>query len=170
MAFILIDGYNLIGTAHKNLKKARNDLIEKLCKYSELRKHGITIVFDGWKSGQAAETKFRINDVNIVYSRLGEKADLVIKKILSKHTRPWIVVSSDREISDFAYRKDFTPLTAEEFERKLFSVLSASGHGEEGELVDYDGEDLDIKPVRQKGNPRKPSKRQKKKLQALKKL
>ncbi|MEF9438711.1 MAG: hypothetical protein L0922_08280, partial [Candidatus Mariimomonas ferrooxydans] len=102
--------------------------------------------------------------------KLGEKADLVIKKLLSKHTRPWIVISSDREISDFAYKKDFTPLTADEFEQKLYSFLYGTGNEEAGEFPDYDEEDFYIKPIRQKGNPRKPSRRQKRKLQALKKL
>ncbi|MEK7822702.1 MAG: NYN domain-containing protein, partial [Nitrospirota bacterium] len=107
MAYILIDGYNLIGIAHKDLEKARNDIIEKLCRYSELKGHNITLVFDGWKGGQGMETKMRIDNVNIIYSRLGEKADFVIKKILSEDIKPWIVISSDREISDFAGKKGF---------------------------------------------------------------
>ncbi|HDH00925.1 MAG TPA: hypothetical protein ENG80_03850 [Nitrospirae bacterium] len=51
MANILIDGYNLIGIAHDNLEKARIDLIQKLQSYSKLKKHRITLVFDGWKNG-----------------------------------------------------------------------------------------------------------------------
>lgn len=169
MAYILIDGYNLIGIAHKNLEKARNDLIQKLCEYSNLKAHNITLVFDGWKSGQMVETKMRIGLVNIIYSKLGEKADFVIKKILSESTRPWIVVSSDREISDFANKKDFVSLTASEFEDKLYSSLCTTEQRETEESLKYD-EDIDVMPVRQKGNPRKPSKKQKKKLSALKKL
>ena len=49
MAYILIDGYNLIGIAHGNLEEARNDLIEKLQKYAAIKKQSITLVFDGWK-------------------------------------------------------------------------------------------------------------------------
>ncbi len=166
MAYIIIDGYNLIGIAHKNLQKARDDIIVKLSKYSELIGHNITIVFDGWKSGQAAETKLRISNINIIYSRLGEKADFVIKKLISETTKSWIVVSSDREISSFANRKELVSLTADEFERKLYSALYSV---EEGEIEDYDEND-DLMPVRQKGNPRKMSKKQKKKLRALEKL
>ncbi len=172
MAYILIDGYNLIGIAHKNLEKARNDIIEKLCKYSELKGHNITLVFDGWKTGQANETKLRISNINIIYSRLGEKADFVIKKILSEGTRPWIVVSSDREVSDFANKKDFGSLTASEFEDKLYSSLYIAGQEEAEVPLKYDeyDEDIDVMPARQKGNPRRLSKKQKRKLQALKKL
>ncbi len=59
MAFILIDGYNLIGIAHDNLEKARNDLIQKLRGYSKIKGHHITLVFDGWKNGQKNETEIK---------------------------------------------------------------------------------------------------------------
>ena len=166
MAYIIIDGYNLIGIAHNSLEKARNDIIEKLCQYSSMKEHDVTIVFDGWKTGQATETKLRISNINIIYSRLGEKADFVIKKLISETTKSWIVVSSDREISSFANRKELVSLTSDEFESKLYSALYSV---EEGEIRDYD-EDDDLMPVRQKGNPRKMSKKQKKKIRALKKL
>jgi hypothetical protein len=169
MAYILIDGYNLIGVAHKDLEKARNDLIQKLCKYSSLKGHNITLVFDGWKSGHTAETKLRIGNVNIIYSRLGEKADFVIKKILSEGTKSWIVVSSDREIADFATKKDHVSITAGEFEGKLYSILYTSEQEKTEESLKYE-EDIDLMHARQKGNPRKLSKKQKKKLRALKKL
>ncbi len=169
MAHILIDGYNLIGTSHKNLEKARNDLIQRLSKYSSLKGHDITLVFDGWKNGQGVETKMRIGGVNIIYSRLGENADFVIKKILSKSTRAWIVVSSDREIADFADKNNQSPITANEFEGKLHSILYMTDGEETEESLKYD-EDIDLRPARQKGNPWKLSKKQKKKLQALQKL
>ncbi len=166
MAYILIDGYNLIGIAHNSLEKARNDIVEKLCRYSSLKEHDVTIVFDGWKTGQATETKLRISNINIIYSKLGEKADFVIKKLISETTKSWIVVSSDREISSFANRKELVSLKSDEFERKLYSALYSV---DEGEIEDYD-EDDDLMPVRQKGNPRKMSKKQKKKIRALEKL
>jgi predicted RNA-binding protein with PIN domain len=170
MAYILIDGYNLIGIAHKNLEKARNDIIEKLCKYSEIKSHNITLVFDGWKSGQNIETKMRIGNVSIIYSKLGEKADFVIKKILSEKTKPWIVVSSDREIADFAYKKDFVSVSANEFEDKLYAALAPlSPPFVKGEMEGF-SEELDMMPTSHKGSPRKLSKKQKKKLRVLEKL
>ncbi len=177
MAYILIDGYNLIGVAHDNLEKIRNDLIQKLQKYSNVKKHQITVVFDGWKSGQKDETTTKTGLVTIIYSRLGEKADLVIKKILTSTTKPWIVVSSDREVSEFATKKDFAAITADEFEKKLYSAIDSLHENSfprdqkrTDEFFKYDDEDIDLIPARQKGNPRKLSKKQKNKLQALKKL
>lgn len=165
MAHILIDGYNLIGIAHTNLEKARRDIIEKLSLYSKLRGHDITIVFDGWKSGQATATKLQIGNVKIIYSRLGEKADFAIKNILSeKQQKNWIVVSSDREIADFADRRDFVSLKSDEFERRLYSGF----HSAENEKTE--DSDEDEVTVRQKGNPRRLSKKMIKKLRALEKL
>ena len=151
MANIIIDGYNLIGIARGNLEKARNDIIDKLCKYSSLKDHSVKIVFDGLKYWQNVETKMRIGNVSIIFSRLGEKADFVIKRILSKAAKQWIVVSSDREISGFADRKDLISLTSEEFESRLYSCLYSAEDVE----TEKSDEDDDLMPARQKGNPRK---------------
>ena len=168
MANILIDAYNLIGIAHKDLEKVRKDLIQKLYDYTQIKGHNITLVFDGWKNGQLKETITKLGGLTIIYSKLGEKADSVIKKILSSSTKPWIVVSSDREISDFAERNDFAAVSADEFEGKLYSTGELN-KTEEASAYDKD-EDVDLMPARQKGNPRKLSKREKKKIEALRNL
>lgn len=168
MAHLLIDGYNLIGIAHKDLEKARQDLIRKLYNYANTKRHNITLVFDGWKSGQKDETNSKVGNVTVIYSKLGEKADFVIKKILSSAAKPWIVVSSDREISDFAERKDFAAVSADEFEGKLYST---GKHNKTEEAPAYDKDkDMDLIPARQKGNPKKLSQKEKKNIEALKKL
>lgn len=165
MAHILIDGYNLIGTAHTSLEKARGELIEDLNTYSDLKGHIITVVFDGWKNGKAVETKLTAGKINVIYSRIGETADYVIKKILRSGQAPWLVVSSDREISDYAVRRDLVCISSEEFEIKLRSMnISAEMN------LDNNEADTSIKSSRQKGNPRKLSKKLKKKIQALNKL
>ena len=176
MAYILIDGYNLIGTAHGNLEKARNELIEQLQEYSRIKQHDITLVFDGWKNGQRDQTRTKAAHVTVIYSRLGETADVAIRKMLTPDAKPWIVVSSDREIYDYAARKDFAAVSSDEFEDKLFRALHEdSGSiphmqtGDENLMKYYDDED-DHSPDRFKGNPRKLSKKDKKKQQALKKL
>jgi hypothetical protein len=50
-----------------------------------------------------------------MYSRLGEKADAVIKRILSTERREWIVVTSDREIAGHAWATGSLPVEAEKF-------------------------------------------------------
>ncbi|NOZ70220.1 MAG: NYN domain-containing protein [Deferribacteres bacterium] len=177
MAYILIDGYNLIGIAHGDLEKARNDLIQKLLKYSEIKKHHITLVFDGWKNGQPNETKTTTKGLTVIYSRLGEKADLTIRRILSSSTKPWIVVSTDREVSGYATGRDFAAVRSDEFEYKLYSALKGTAGDPTADLqnggeryLKCDADEGEYPPAGRKGNPRKPSRRQKKKLQALKKL
>lgn len=168
MANILIDGYNLIGIAHNDLEKARKDIIQKLCEYAKTKGHTITLVFDGWKNGQLKETVSKLGELTVVYSKLGEKADSVIKRMLSSSTKPLIVVSSDREISDFAGRKGFAAVTADEFESRLYSTGKQLNY-EYPSSYDKDN-DLDEMPFNQKGNPRKLSKREKKRLAALSNL
>lgn len=165
MSYILIDGYNLIGISHGNLEKARNNIIEELRKYAKIKDHQITLVFDGWKNGQRNETRLKSANLTVIYSRLGEKADQTIIKILSTSTKPWIVVSSDREISDFAAKRNFAAVSSDEFEEKLYSAL----HGSQNDDQDG-GLPFDYPPARHKGNPAKLSKRRKKKLDALRKL
>jgi len=169
MAYILIDGYNLIGTAHHNLEKERSILIDDLSKYSKKTGHDITIVFDGWKNGAGAETTMMSGGIKIIYSRLAEKADSVIMRIIAAKQKTWIVVSSDRQIADFARSRGASPVTSDEFNYKLYSAIAPAEDSEE-ELTAEDDEDIDIKPVRMKGNPWKRSKKEKMKIRTLKKL
>ena len=165
MAYILIDGYNFIGTAHTSLEKARGELVNDLNVYSELRGHNITVVFDGWKNGKAVETRLTAGRIILIYSRIGENADSVIKRILRSEHTPWIVVSSDREISNYAAGKGIVCISSDEFDSKLYS-----GRINTNIPLDHNEEDANSKPSRQKGNPRRPSKKLKKKIQALNKL
>ncbi len=168
MSCILIDGYNLIGIAHRDFEQARSNLISRLCEYTTLKHHDITLVFDGWKDGQLNETSMQKGRVTVVFSRLGEKADHVIKRILSKDKKPWIVVSSDREIADFARSNGFVSFTSSEFEKKLYSAGSITEKDEDKAVRDE--EENETGAVRRKGNPYKLSKKQKQKLLAIKKL
>ncbi len=169
MAYILIDGYNLIGTAHKDLEKARNELIEKISEYSKIRRHNITVVFDGWKEGKPEETVTWTGGVMVIYSRLAEKADSVIMRIISKEKKPWIVVSSDREIADFASRHNLVPIRSDEFEERLYGVLQ-DHKWQNAETLEYNYDEEDYNSPRRKGSSRRLSKREKRRLQTLKKL
>jgi hypothetical protein len=162
MANILIDGYNLIGIFHRDFERARQNFIVQLDRYASMKRHSITVVFDGWKDGQSAETKKRLGDITVIYSGLGEKAD-----------KPWIVVSSDREIYDFARKKYLVVLKADEFAGKLSSALAAGNTEEQlsdGFEHEDEGEDYDPQRAGKKGNPNKLSKEDKRRIEALKKL
>jgi predicted RNA-binding protein with PIN domain len=167
LADIIIDGYNLIGIFHKNLEKARDNLIQKLNRYAFAKNHNIVLVFDGWKDGAFAETKERIGNTTVVYSSIGVKADYVINKILASSSTRWIVVSSDREISAFAEKHGSAALKSDEFEKKLDVVFSTT-YSQNDELSE-NGERGSIKREK-KGNPKKLSKINKRKMEALNKL
>jgi predicted RNA-binding protein with PIN domain len=158
---IIIDGYNLIGIYHKDLEKQRNMLIESLIKYRKRKGHGITVVFDGWKTGEANESHSIVGGIRIIYSRLGEKADSVIKRIISK-SQGCIVVTSDRDITAHAWPSGSIPITSEDF-------LNAIERRQVEMGVEYENNDEYIKSTR-KGSPRKLSKKEKAIKRVLSKL
>jgi predicted RNA-binding protein with PIN domain len=175
IAFLIIDGYNLIGISHDNLKKEREELIESLILYRKRKGHEITLVFDGWKTGEGSEAKNVIGRIRVIYSRIGEKADSVIKRIISSEKHQWIVVTSDRDIIHHAWSSGAIPITSEQFLPLLekttseqFLPLLEKTHIHPFE--EYEDEEEEYMQPRQKGNPRKLSKKQKSVLRALKKL
>lgn len=169
MANILIDGYNLIGLGHNNLEEARKEIIEKLSRYSALKGHDITIVFDAWKRGDSGGSSTRIGNVTVIYTKVTEKADDLIIKMLAREKKEWIIISSDREISDAALRNEMAAVSSDEFEIKLDHALASED--EVPEIYDgYEDDEEDFKSPAGKGNPRRLSKNDKRRLQALKKL
>lgn len=170
MANILIDGYNLIGVDHKNLEQARHHLIQRLREYAEIKGHDITVVFDGWKNGLPSETHERCRGIDVIYSRLGEKADQVIKKFLAAPTKSWIAVSSDREIYNFAEHRSIVAITKAEFEAKLDAVFLTGHIGDSEEPWETEEDDDALPAARKKGNPRKLSGKEKRKKEALRNL
>jgi uncharacterized protein len=130
---ILIDGYNLIRQSdtlrryeRRSLEEGRRALIAKLAEYETKKGHKITVVFDGGESGWADEGRDREGKINIIYSRNGERADDVIKRVAEHTMEETIVVSSDREISSYVTRLGIIPLTSPEFEKIMNSVVSPS--------------------------------------------
>ena len=115
MTKILIDGYNLIGIAHRDLKKARQELIANLIEYSKKKGHNIVVVFDGYKEGCGKETTEVINGIKVIYTGAGEKADDVIKRIMREDKSLWIVISSDREIEKSAWKENCVPVSSDIF-------------------------------------------------------
>jgi predicted RNA-binding protein with PIN domain len=88
---IIIDGYNLIRQSDTlrryerfSLDEGRKALINSISQYRRKKGHEVTIVFDGWEGGAAEEERERISGIDIIYSRRGEKADDVIKRMVEK--------------------------------------------------------------------------------------
>lgn len=105
------------------MEKARNGFIELLLEYRLKSNHDITVVFDGHKSGGAAENFSARGGVKIIYSKLGERADDVIKRIISAQRKEWIVVSSDRDIANHAWHVNSIPVPSESFYEKVSGTV-----------------------------------------------
>jgi predicted RNA-binding protein with PIN domain len=164
---LIIDGYNFIGGTNglaSRLHDERERLIARLSEYERERKIPICVVFDGWKEGSLSQTFEMKQGIEVIFSRLGEKADQVIIRFLRQLKEQCIVVSSDREIRDYADRVGATSLTVREFQRKLdqsAQFISPEEMNEERE---------ELPRVKKKGNPNKLSKKERAKSIKLKKL
>jgi uncharacterized protein len=161
ISHIIIDGYNVIGVSHRDLTRERERLIQIISGYRKLKGHEIVLVFDGWKSGSRTEEVIRTGGITVIYSRIGEKADAVIKRIIGNE-REWIVVSSDREIVSYSWSHSCVPVPSETF----LSVVENPGNSPTGEYDPlYEEDDLP-----KKGNARMLSRKDRAVLRVLKKL
>lgn len=120
---IIIDGYNLIRQSDffrryekRSLEDGRRSLISRLAEYKRKKGHNITVVFDGWESGAPQEERDREKNISVIYSRRGEKADEVIKRLAGTSSEETVIVSSDREIASYVNRRGKTVLSSSEFE------------------------------------------------------
>ena len=161
---IIVDGYNLIGSdagLTGNLERKRNLLIQALANYQRAKGHEITVVFDGWRSGSVTEVGENRDGVRIVYSRLGEKADSVIVRLARKRGSGCIVVTSDREVRNAVERFGVVALYAGQF--------SAMLHNQARSFDESPAEPSDRQGPK-KGNPRRLSKKERRRREKLNKL
>jgi predicted RNA-binding protein with PIN domain len=124
----LIDGNNFIGhssPAELRDPQSKHRLVLKLQKFQRQKKTRVLVVFDGSPDPDFIDEKFRKKYFSVIFPSFDQNADEVIKEIISKQTdlRRFFVVSSDREIKNFAKAKGAKSLSCEEFERELKSML-----------------------------------------------
>lgn len=153
----------MIGIYHKDLETQREKLVNLLTDYRKKRGHDITVVFDGWKTGGAEENHSVVGGIRVIYSRIGEKADAVIKRLISDIRKEWIVVTSDRDIANHAWASGSIPVSSPDFLKAIEREPSCFTEEE------YDDSEEYVEPQR-KGNPRRLSKKEKAVRRALIKL
>jgi len=167
---LIIDGYNLIRQSSQlqlldavDLQTGREALLELLAHYRQRSHHQITVVFDGWQRGDLKESRDRQQGILIVYSRRGERADEVIKRLLHQERQRALVVTSDRDIQVCAEQVKAAWINANQFELSYLSGPAGA--------PDHDPEaDHSARGTRKKGPPRRLSKRLRQRQQRLKKL
>jgi uncharacterized protein len=160
----------VIGIFHKDMEKARDGLIAVLAGYRKIKDHEITVVFDGYKSGMASQSISYKGNVKVIYSRLGESADDVIKKTVSQERREWIVVTADRDIADHAWSVGSVPVPPERFMDIVTRQGPETGDSliRESAVYDKDEEGEEGRP--RHGNPHMLSKKEKALRRVLGKL
>ncbi len=173
---IIVDGYNLIRQSDAlrryeriSLEEGRRALVRSLADYRKLRGHRITVVFDGWEGGSPTEERDRAGGVEIIYSRLGEKADEVIKRLLQTASEEIMVVTSDREIVTFAARRGKTSIASTQFDERLERSTAGSFPADASGTENAD-EDDERPGGKRKGPSRRLSKQQRAALARIRKL
>ena len=158
---LIIDGYNLLGVGSRSRtagdpwsEAAREELIRRLGAYRQRRGHGITVVFDGWRAGAGSEQHEHRGGVQVIYSRRGEQADQVVRRLASDYGAECAVVSSDREVGHSARASGALAIMAEEFWIKLFEDPRRSAITPFKEL-DSEETQAEKRGPDKKGNPRK---------------
>jgi uncharacterized protein len=144
---VIIDGYNLIRQSPwlslldaRDLEEGREALLQSLSDYRQRRsQHKITVVFDGWQGGGLQESRDFCHGVGVIYSRRGERADEVIKRLLAREGRRVVMVSSDRELQDYAEKVGATWVAAPQFEVQYLKKAASSPESGDEDLPDHRG-------------------------------
>ncbi len=123
---VIIDGYNLIrqsGELSELDRQApefgRSELIGRLAEYQRIKRHKITLVFDGSQRYFFPNAERSEKGIGIRFSRHGQTADDLIMKMVRREGERAVVVSSDREIAGYAASKGASVVGAGDFEMKL---------------------------------------------------
>lgn len=169
---LIVDGYNVLaflrrGSASSGafLEGAREELLRELAAYRHRKGHAVTVVFDGWQSGQPTERREHRAGIEVIYSRQGERADQVIQRLAREFGSDCAVVSSDHEVMNSARASGAFVLTAQEFATRLHASSTASVP-----LWKKEADTLDEPPRRgpdKKGNPKKLPKAQRRRARQL---
>ena len=169
---VIIDGYNLIRQSHvfslldrQDLQHAREALVDTLAAYRRIRHHKITVVFDGPNAPSEIPSRDSLKGIEIKFSRGGEPADNVIKRMATRERERALVVSSDRDIVDFATSQGSATISSPQFEEKITYVAY-------DKIQSDDTEDTAgwIPTTKKKGPKKRSSKRERRNRTKIKKL
>lgn len=155
---IIIDGYNLIRQSsslsrldNQDLQLGRESLIDRLVAYKKLKRHRITVVFDGANATGLMDRRDNARGVRVIYSRHGETADAVIKQMAAKEREKALVVSSDRDITDHAAANQAAVVSSPDFEDRMAMAAYVAEKGVSPEPADHGG----WQPTTRKKGPRR---------------
>jgi len=169
---IIIDGYNLVRQSssfsafdRQDIQLGRETLIQALVAYKRIKGHKITVVFDGTNAPLFSQSRDQIKGIRILFSRSGESADDVIKRMASKEREKALIVSSDLDIVGFASSKGCATISSLMFEEKITMAAYMDSKG-------FDGEDQSgwVPTTKKKGPGRRLSKKKRRSRAKIRKL
>ncbi|MBR5115096.1 MAG: TetM/TetW/TetO/TetS family tetracycline resistance ribosomal protection protein [Oscillospiraceae bacterium] len=86
--YLLVDGYNIIfawddlrALAADSMEAARSSLINLMCNYQGVRRCELILVFDAYRVHGGRGSVERVHNINVVYTREAETADMYIEKV-----------------------------------------------------------------------------------------
>ncbi|MFQ5586421.1 MAG: NYN domain-containing protein [Thermodesulfobacteriota bacterium] len=174
---LAIDGYNLIGASygmemlHRDIEGVREMLIKRLTEYRRIKSKEsalrITVVFDGTGSGRLSRSRETVSGIEVVFSRSGEQADLILKEMAKNMREGLTLVTSDRDVADYAKWQESVVISSEEFNDLLEMAAYADMKGVE--MEDEEEMPSGVGGAK-KGPARRLSKEERKKRKRLKKL
>ena len=159
---IIIDGYNLIRQSSQfssieavDLAAGREALIDSLVAYKRVKGHRITVVFDGTNGPFGVSNRDRIKGIDVRFSRSGELADTVIKRMVDRERQRAMVVTNDREVLEYVELKGAATINSIDFENKMVMAgyYDAKGLDPESETHEW------LPTTKKRGPSRKLSKR-----------
>lgn len=105
--YLLVDGYNIIfawedlkAKSKESLELARNELINILCNYRGFKQCEVILVFDAYKVKGNPGSVEKVNNINVVYTKEAETADMYIEKVtrqMGKKHRVRVATSDNLE-------------------------------------------------------------------------
>lgn len=169
---IIIDGYNLIRQSdslytldRRDIQLGRKSLLDTLAAYKRIKHHKITVVFDGSNAPNFSQRKDQMKGIKIKFSRSGESADTVIKRMVARERERALVVSSDLDVVNFATSKGAATISSPEFEEKI----AMSSHMDT-EWIENEDSSGWIPTTKKKGPSRRLSKKQRRDKIKIRKL
>jgi predicted RNA-binding protein with PIN domain len=169
---IIIDGYNLIRQSttlsrldRQDIMLGRDALVDMLAAYRKIKPHRITVVFDGHHSPAFSQQRDQKKGIAIRFSRRGESADDLIKRMAIKEREKALVVSSDLEVANSAAAHGAATISAPLFEGKIGMAVQLDG-------LEIEAEDRAgwTPTTKKKGPSRRLSKKQRRNRMKIKKL
>jgi len=169
---IIIDGYNLIRQSNsfsdldrQDIQLGREALLDTLAAYKRIKRHKITVVFDGTNAPPFPQQENRIKGIKVKFSRSGELADSLIKRMAGREREKALVVSSDLDIVNFATAEGAATISSSDFEEKITMAVYMDTKG-----VESKDEGGWVPTTKKKGPSKRLSKRKRRNRIKIRKL